>query len=149
LINHIQIVYWMKETSTWELFTFIHNSHSLMTLFEICVEIVYLMMQIVLIELSFIILGNLLLSSTNLWTFNLFLYSLLMFWLIICMHLFQVLLDVFFFIKTFIFSCDKLSNSKQVLAIMGDLIISICEKGTIAHSQVYLNIYEAWQEQLN
>jgi hypothetical protein len=73
----------------------------------------------------------------------LFLNSFIMFWLIICMHLFQVHLDVFFFTKIFIFSCDKLPNSKKVLALMGDLIISICEKGTIAHSQVYLNIYEA------
>jgi hypothetical protein len=65
------------------------------------------------------------------------------------MHLFQVHLDVFFFTKTFIFSHDKLSNSKQVLTIVGDLIISICEKGTIAYLQVYLKICEAWQERLN
>jgi hypothetical protein len=47
LINHIQIVHWMKETSIWEL-TSIDKSHSLITLFEICVEIVYLMMEIIL-----------------------------------------------------------------------------------------------------
>ncbi len=88
-------------------------------------------------------------DNTNLCTFNLFLNSFLMFWLIICMHLFRVHLDVFFFTKTFIFRHDKLSNSKQVLAIVGNSIISICEKGTIAYLQVYLNIYEAWQEWLN
>jgi hypothetical protein len=47
LINHIQIVHWMKETSIWEL-TIVDKSHSLITLFEICVEIVYLMMEIIL-----------------------------------------------------------------------------------------------------
>jgi len=47
LINHSQIAYRMKETSIWEL-RIVDKSHSLTTLFEICVEIAYLMMKIIL-----------------------------------------------------------------------------------------------------
>jgi hypothetical protein len=47
LINHIQIMYGMKETSIWGL-KIVDKSHSLLTLFEICVEVVYSIMKIIL-----------------------------------------------------------------------------------------------------
>jgi len=50
LINHIQIVYRMKEITIWEL-TIIDKSHSLMTLFKIC-ELVKKTSKLTLVDLT-------------------------------------------------------------------------------------------------